>query len=1587
MKKTLSVILSLVMILGIVASVPFTAQAVEADGQCGENAFYYYSDEGRILNIFGSGDMYDYAEGESPFSGNAAVDSIDIADGITSLGAYAFCNMPLLSELIVPDTVAEINEGAFKNNLCSIDYVGTKGQWETVIKAADFSTVCDCYNVRPEIPLFDVTVSGNVYGESTAVTVKCPENLPTENLPVETTAIFEILDGNGDSVIEYIPVKAESGSDVMTGSITYPDDINEGITDPELLKAPLNAGTNYVVVKYFTTSCTGKYITRTSYRKPFTVAKADPDISVSFEDDDTSASNVFVNIVIPNASGTAVISFDGIDLESIDLVNSKARYSLTGINPHDNMLVVKYSGDSNYNPKEVEVPLSFRYKTSLLDTGDTFEMGMYPQEEVTDSETLAALDSVKCEMHSYGYVQNTNADTHTFDAVDMSYADIMYNGEAYRKVTITEYRPYNTKLLSSATGSQSKYGYEEGKTYYFRWKPIEWKVLAKESDGVYVMSNALLDSQPYHNYDEAIIWKNSSLRTWLNGNFYNDAFSQAEQEKIVSVTHSNEDGNDTTDKLWLLSYGNSTNSAYGFSTDSEAEDFARLAVGTDYAKSQGLVKRDDSVYGSTTFWWISSPGASPNFSRLVNEKGQCKGSTYFCFANIGVRPAFKVKLGTTVGISDPKKANDNFLEISNYDELKAFAEEVNSGRTDIDAVLTADITATDEAWTPIGNDSIKYTGTFDGDGHTITGLTTPENFGDYAGLFGCVGEGGIVQNVGLEGGSINGKYCVGGIVGYNIGTVRNCYNTGVVNGKNYAGGIVGDNYSTVQNCYNTGVVDGERFVGGIVGYNVNRDNRSTDVVNCYNTGAVSGSGTNVVVGGIVGGNIGVLNGSSSVTDCYNTGAVSGSGTDVDVGGIAGYTACATNGSADITDCYNTGAVSGSGTNVDVGGIAGYITCATNGSADITDCYNTGVVSGNNTASLYLGGLIGLIQAGVNGTVNVANCYYDRNVVTVPGATSENNWNAIGKYMGNATVTNVKGLTTAEMTGTDALTNMTGFDDTVWMTKADGNDDADGKYYWFYPHLKGFNYDGNGAQQTGDEISTANWPAKIEASVTWSGSDSYTYNGTEQKPVVSSVTIGGSELTSGADYTVKYQVPTDAGWSDCSECIKAGDYKAVISFTESGHGDIIKEYVIFRATPDITLTVSDTVRIGDNLTITVNYPADADPQALPINCGGLVTIEIDSTDFTVLNGENGVLVVYIPIDRSFELGEHTVKAIFNGDLNGYSTQQETAVFTVLPDTYTISFVNYDGTVLQSGEFNYNETPVYSGMLPEKPADAQYTYTFAGWDKDIEAVTGEATYTATFTPTLRNYTISFVNYNGDVLQSDVLGYGETPVYTGEIPTRETDDSYIYEFDKWDKDIETVKGDKTYTASFREIAIVPFPDVKKDDWFFDAAQYCARNGLITGYENGYFGPADALQRQDFVVILARAAGADLSAYTSCTLPDVDMNSYYGKSVAWAVDRGIIKGYENGKFGVGDMITREQVVTILYRYLGSPATGDESVLDSFTDADTTSYFAKEAMIWAVNNGIITGKDAETLAPTDTQSRAEIATVVMRMDNAGMFD
>ena len=238
-------------------------------------------------------------------------------------------------------------------------------------------------------------------------------------------------------------------------------------------------------------------------------------------------------------------------------------------------------------------------------------------------------------------------------------------------------------------------------------------------------------------------------------------------------------------------------------------------------------------------------------------------------------------------------------QISNKEELYAFALVVNKNvETSANAVLTADITVntgvlksdgtladnyTDfETWTPIGNNQKPYTGTFDGQGHTISGLYFNDVDASYVGLFG--GNSGTIKNVGVVDSYFYGSDLVGGVCGWTYkSTLENCYNKGTVSSKGYAGGICGSvSEGTIRDCYNTGSVNGTWYVGGVCGLVSDEDDKSY-IINCYNTGDVKGGSKDLCC---TGGVCGIFNYSIG-SNCYNTGTVGA--TAGNIGAVFGNT--------------------------------------------------------------------------------------------------------------------------------------------------------------------------------------------------------------------------------------------------------------------------------------------------------------------------------------------------------------------------------------------------------------------------------------------------------------------------------------------------------------------------------------------------------------------------------------------------------------------------------------------------------------------------------------------------------------------------
>ena len=173
-----------------------------------------------------------------------------------------------------------------------------------------------------------------------------------------------------------------------------------------------------------------------------------------------------------------------------------------------------------------------------------------------------------------------------------------------------------------------------------------------------------------------------------------------------------------------------------------------------------------------------------------------------------------------------------------------------------------------------------------------------------------------------------------------------------------------------------------------------------------------------------------------------------------------------------------------------------------------------------------------------------------------------------------------------------------------------------------------------------------------------------------------------------------------------------------------------------------------------------------------------------------------------------------------------------------------------------------------------------------------------------------------------------------------------------------------------------ISAFTDADSSAWYHDGVHYCVENGLMTGTSKTTFAPNRATTRGMIVTILWRLAGSPIAG-SPTEYTDVNPEDWYGQAIGWADGAGVVTGYGGGRFGPDDSITREQMAAMLWRYAGCPeAEGD---LAAFADGAQTSSWAQPAMIWAVNQGLMTGVGGDRLAPRGQATRAQAATILMR--------
>ena len=317
---------------------------------------------------------------------------------------------------------------------------------------------------------------------------------------------------------------------------------------------------------------------------------------------------------------------------------------------------------------------------------DRVQFGSYPQTQVEETEELAAA-AAAATWKSYGYYSGTGT-AGTMEQSDyMQFADFFCGGEKYRAVYFTAYRPDMTYIASAPERSmQDESGYETGTTYYFRYEPLVWRVL--DPDTGYIMCDALIDAQAYQNtvyyeyyyspsacsepyQDEALtIYANNyatcSLRDWLNGQFFETAFTP-EQKANIQTTALNNDSHvnaleprpeynsaATNDKIFLISWDDALNADYGF--DCRVSSTAGYSVsetmqGTDYARSQGLYRENSSTFDGCAWRWLRNPGCT-GAACVVNMWGEMKDFYEVDMTLGGVAPACRLsELGNNAAVS------------------------------------------------------------------------------------------------------------------------------------------------------------------------------------------------------------------------------------------------------------------------------------------------------------------------------------------------------------------------------------------------------------------------------------------------------------------------------------------------------------------------------------------------------------------------------------------------------------------------------------------------------------------------------------------------------------------------------------------------------------------------------------------------------------------------------------------------------------------------------------------------------------------------------------------------------------------------
>ncbi len=704
-------------------------------------------------------------------------------------------------------------------------------------------------------------------------------------------------------------------------------------------------------------------------------------------------------------------------------------------------------------------------------------------------------------------------------------------------------------------------------------------------------------------------------------------------------------------------------------------------------------------------------------------------------------------------------------------------------------------------WIPIGQ-SEAVNANIDGCNFTISGLSVNSDK-QFCGLIAST-QGVTLKNINLQINSFSGGKYSGGLVGViSEGTIHNCHIIGDVQGGDYSGGLVGDARNTpIDSCSVIGNTTGSAYTGGLAGCaNANitdcsvegnvsgttpvgglvGETKTGEITKSKYNGEVTSTANNAIVGGLVG------NSYANISECYSVGTAQCAATGSKVGGLVGVN----NDAKTITNCYTTSTVTAEQNG---GGLVGYNYGA------VSKCY----AQGNVTSTKIAGGMVGY-NDGTNATVQ--NCFAMNQQINATSSTGIA-IRVIGGIKNSAPTPEMNNYALKTMAVSVNGVPQTIYDDNLnGLAKTDvqlkqlatfSSSNWDMTNIWgieetqTYPYLKCHtkfatitfqNYDGTVLQS--NDVMLGITPAYTGETPAKAANVQYTYIFKGWKPAVvpaSSDAIYTAEFDSVVNkYLITFR--NDDGTILKSEEVEYG-VMPIAPTDPTKESTAQYEYTFAGWTPAVAI-------VSQAATYTATYTS--------VLREYLVTFLND--DNTVISSKN-YKYGETPVAPADPMKQNTAEYTytFNGWDNAIAQvqgpQTYKATFTATKNSYTITWQDENGSLIDQEAVEYGVVPTHAE--PTKENTAEYTYTFAGWTPAVVAVTGNATYKATFNATKNKYLIIFRDENGTELKSEEVEYGVMPIAPTD-PTKESTAQYDYTFAGWTPAVAIVSQAATYTATY--------------------------------------------------------------------------------------------------------------------------------------------------------------------------------------------